>query len=244
MTLAIPSAIRWQRGVLRRASARADREGDSGTHTASPLGAPVVKLGGSLLARPDWPADVAALVAHLEPGALLVVGGGAVVDGLRTLDTAAPLPSETVHLLAIDSMGITARAVAAVLSLPLSVGPGGSADLGPATARRDIDVTTVLDTPRWLRDGGLIDTLPVGWHVTSDSIAALVATKLHRRLLLVKSVPPPDCAEDLETLAERGWIDGFFPRAALAIPRIEWAAPCSVTPRETRGGAVSEPSTS
>lgn len=194
----------WRRGLLRPAA--------SGVAATTPGVGVVVKLGGSLLARPAWPAAVQALCAELERPTLLVVGGGPIVDGLRTIDAVAALPTSVTHRLAIDALGLTARTVASAIGAPLIAHP------------HDAPGTAVLDTPRWLDDGRL-DALPVGWHVTSDSIAALVAMRLHRPLILAKSVPPPASTTDLPALARAGWIDPYFPDAAAAVARIEWAAP-------------------
>jgi len=188
----------WGRGVLRGEDPVA--------------GTLVVKLGGSLLASADWPRAVAALLDTLPAPRLIVTGGGPIVDGLRTIDGAWPLPANLVHGLAISCMGHTARVVAAALDAPITDGPEPG---GPATA--------VLDTPVWLGRDDRLARLPVGWHVTSDSIAATVATTCGGGLLLVKSVAPPE--DDLGRLATVGWVDAFFPSAARRVSWIGWAAP-------------------
>ena len=188
----------WRHGILRGSAARGD-------------GPVVVKIGGSILARPEWPAAVADLLAETAGRRLVVVGGGPVVDGLRAIDAAAPQPAEAMHWLAIEALGITARVVARALRLPLVAAPAGMLE-------------GVLDVPAWLR-GEM--SLPEGWHVTSDSIAALAAVEAGAGLLLVKSVPPP--AEDLSAAASAGWVDAHFPVAAANLAHIAWAAP--LTPR-------------
>jgi hypothetical protein len=82
--------------------------------------------------------------------------------------------------------------------------------------------------PAWLEAGGRAKTLPAGWEVTSDSIAARVAVECGRGLLLVKSVPPPPCpagADVCSALAAAGWVDQYFPVAAAALDTLAWAAP-------------------
>jgi aspartokinase-like uncharacterized kinase len=195
----------WTYGVLRSTGAPAPHE--------------IIKLGGSLLVMPDWPTRVAELVrdrAAIRP-VLLVVGGGAIVDGLRAIDAAAPQDAALVHELAIGLMGTTARLVADAIAAPLVT------DQAEASA-------AVLDVPRWLSCDGRLRGLPVGWNVTSDSIAASIAAATHADLLLVKRVPPPDSthAERLESLVRSGWIDGGFSLAAAGLTRITWAAPTSV----------------
>ena len=184
-----------------------------GTLTGGTMVAPLVcKLGGSLLARPAWDRDVAALLADLPSPRLLVVGGGPLVDGLRVADRAVPQNPALMHRLAIECMGHTARMVAATLDVPLVGDPG-----------RCTAANGVLDAPRWLDHDDRVGRLPVGWHVTSDSIAAVVATTHAAGLLLVKSVPPP-CA-DLARAAAAGWVDDFFPTAAIGLGWVGWAAP-------------------
>jgi aspartokinase-like uncharacterized kinase len=177
----------------------------------------VLKVGGSLLSRPDWPTLIASLIAARgRSNCCLVVGGGAVVDGLRSLDNALPQSPQLMHDLAIDAMRLTARLVAAAVNVPMAAAP--PEDEGVA----------VLDVPAWLGIGSRATTLPVGWQVTSDAIAATVAVEHGSHLLLAKSVPPPPCPDDgdlLLAVARAGWVDDHFPVAAESLITIEWAAP-------------------
>lgn len=185
----------WRRGTLRT--------------DPKPPAAQVVKVGGSLLGLQGWPTLLAELVADLN-APLLVVGGGRVVDGLREIDAASPRSPALMHDVAIEAMTLTARLVADALGLPLvatATGPGA------------------LDAAAWLRHTGQAARLPAGWHVTSDSIAALVAAETGRGLLLAKRVSPPAGDHDLQRLAAAGWVDAHFPVAAAQLTTITWAAP-------------------
>jgi aspartokinase-like uncharacterized kinase len=208
----------WRRGVIRGRDAAAEPR-------QAPL---VIKLGGSLLDRPAWPAELIDLLAMTPLPAVLVVGGGRLVDALRRIDATSPRPAEVMHRLAIDALGLTARLVASAVGLPLVTSPAPDpAAAGPRVA--------VLDTPAWLTAAGppaRLARLPVGWHVTSDSIAAVVAAEMGRRLMLVKSVPPPCPGDDLPALASAGWIDGYFPEAAASLDAIGWAAIAARLDRE------------
>jgi len=195
---------RWHGGILRGAAER----------QPGPL---VVKVGGSLLSRPGWPDELCGLLESWGGPLLLVVGGGPPVDGLRTIDAAAAAPPKLMHRLAIEAMGLTARLVADCLQLPL-VG-----EFAPT------DRAAVLDAPAWLQAAGRLGALPIGWQVTSDSIAAAVAASLGGGLLLAKSVPPPCPGGPLPTLAAAGWIDSWFPMAARSLTWIGWAAPVTRT---------------
>jgi aspartokinase-like uncharacterized kinase len=150
----------------------------------------LVRFGGSLLGSPDWPERAAAtLELPFPPGRAdrprtLVIGGGAIVEGLRDIARTRSLDQSLVHRLAIDGMGITARLVAATLGLPLVTRPVGQ--------------HAVLDMAAWLAaDPDRAAAIPSSWSVTSDSLAAVVAAVEGGDLLLVKSVPPPlDAAGD------------------------------------------------
>lgn len=209
----------WQQGTIRTRS--------RGTATPAPL---VIKVGGSLLGRIDWPQLVGALISAVEReaaadrGCLLVVGGGGVVESLRSSDARWPQPPERMHQAAIDVMGATGWLAARLLGLPLVAEPD------QATGR----ATSVLDVPAWLGREHRFERLPVGWDVTSDSIAACVAASEGSGLLLAKSVPPPE-AGDCQTLADRGWVDHYFPQAAKPLDEIAWACPRSVPPPAVGG---------
>jgi len=200
----------WMRGVIRAT-----------TDTAIPR--TVIKFGGSLLVRPAWRDELRSLVADSNGPTTIVIGGGPLVDGLRAIDAAGPCSAEVMHRAAIDAMGITARLAAEAASLKLAA--------EPACDERAV----VLDVAAWLSLAGRYDNLPVGWHVTSDSIAAAVATACGAALVLAKSVPPPppQCTGSLASLAREGWVDDHFPIAAADLERIEWAVP-SIIPTSNR----------
>ena len=212
----------WHRGLIRRPAAVASPAATGTSTVVSPIPVPitpvmVVKVGGSLLSRPGWPALIESLVAaaNAQP-CCLVVGGGAVVDGLRAMNRSQPQAPQLMHDLAIDAMRLTARLVAAAVGLPLVSAPPDSRGVA------------VLDVTAWLAVGPRTATLPVGWHVTSDSIAASVAVEHGGSLLLAKSVPPPPCPDGVDpwsALARAGWVDEHFPEAAAPLATIEWAAP-------------------
>lgn len=199
----------WMRGVIR-----------GGPRTA--ISPTVIKFGGSLLGRTSWPDDLRTLLAGFAGPTTIVVGGGAVVEGLRAIDAASPRPAAVMHQLAIEAMGVTARLVAEAAGLPLAA--------APALAERAV----VLDAAAWLSSVDRGNELPVGWHVTSDSIAAAVAVDAAAALVLAKSVPPSASADDLASLAREGWVDDHFPVAAAHVERIEWAAPSGIIPTSSR----------
>lgn len=192
-----PQIAHWLTGTLRSAEGPVERW--------------IVKFGGSLLTRPRWPQELVELVLALPGAVTIVAGGGPLVDGLRSIDAACPRPVEVTHALAIEAMGITARLVAEATGLPVVAAPSAAGGRG------------VLDVPAWLAEPERLGRLPVGWDVTSDSIAAAVACEAAAAILLAKRLPPPD--HDLARLAAAGWIDGFMPAAARGVHSIFWAVP-------------------
>lgn len=188
----------WTTGTIRR---RADDD----RHLL------VAKLGGSLLMRPGWPEELALLVAGLQRPLLVIVGGGAVVEGLRAIDAASGQPPSLMHRLAIEAMRLTAAIVAESLALPV------------VTTTDEAHDAAILDMATWLTIQPV--PLPEGWTVTSDSLAAAVASTVDADLLLIKSVPPPGATVDLQALSVAGWVDAAFPTAAHGVAGIEWAAP-------------------
>jgi aspartokinase-like uncharacterized kinase len=170
----------------------------------------VVKLGGSLL---EWPGLVARLQSWLaaQPPSVnvLIVGGGALVDKLRELDAAHNLPAAASHLLAIRAMTVTAALVAELVPRARLFEAIEQLD------RSELDAPQILDVRRFLsQDRASGDPLPASWDVTSDSIAARVATALDaHELVLLKSALPAGPA-NFEALARSGYVDAYFPRAA------------------------------
>lgn len=177
----------------------------------------VVKLGGSLLR--DAPLHARALLA-IEALArthrvLIVAGGGPFADLVRELDRRLGLGDDLAHWLAIGAMDLHASIIAARLSHAHVV--RGAEEIASA-ARDRVLVLAALD---WLRDA---DPLPHSWDVTSDSIAAWVASAIRApRLLLIK--PRDGTVEDVT--------DPFFARAR--DPRLDVAV-MSVTALDRLAG--------
>ena len=174
----------WRGGVLR------------GLRGADDLSLPVaglvvLKVGGSLLSRPDWPALFASLMAACgSRSCCLVVGGGAVVDGLRVLDRAVPQSPQFMHDLAIDAMRLTARLVAAAMSLPLAATPpddGGCRAWRQPPARQERAAPPLPRRRRSPRDAG---SSRLGGRPFSCGSAATRHDRVGRTGSLVTSLTP------------------------------------------------------
>lgn len=179
---------------------------------------PVIKIGGSLLSRPHWPLFLNALIRDFQGSPIVIFGGGAIVNGLRQIDGASPQSQVMMHNTALDCMYVVAKLVSRVLDIPLSHHP--LLEQSPC----------ILDVREWLTYCPHHIDLPKNWSVTSDSIAACVASEYKTGLTLVKSSPPPCTSHisNLSMLTDSGWVDSFFPYAANTISDISWMAPTGI----------------
>lgn len=177
-----------------------------------PAGVRVIKLGGSLLGGPQLATRFQAWLLEQPPLAnVLVVGGGGVVDRLRARDRAEGLDPSDAHWLAIAAMSDSARAVAKLLGeVPLVRWSEALQLRAPGLE--------ILDVDRFLRDDARgDDPLPESWDVTSDSIAARLASRLGAdELVLLKSAPAPT-PSDFGSLSASGYVDACFPRVAVGL---------------------------
>lgn len=177
-----------------------------------------VKVGGSLF---GMPALATQLLAWLElqqnRPAVLIAGGGVVVDQVRALYADQQLDDRQAHWLAIDAMSYQASILEQLL---LCRNPAWSAtekDVHIARRRLQLGESFIFDPADSLhRDAGR--SLPVGWHVTGDSIAAWAARVLGvTELYLLKSVAVDSLEIEASTAVQNGWIDSFFPQAAAGL---------------------------
>lgn len=164
----------------------------------------VVKIGGSLAASPDLPAWLAALAGPHKASLVVVPGGGPFADAVRRAQAARHFDDAAAHrmaLLAMEQFGIMICALAPGLV------PAASADSIAAAQQAG-------DVPVWMpaaMAGDAPDVAP-GWEVTSDSLAAWLASRIGApALLLVKSSAPPADAATAEDLAQAGVVDTAFP---------------------------------
>lgn len=159
----------------------------------------VVKLGGSMLHAPELRAWLAACAGDAPVTCVVVLGGGPLVDEIRALQSSWQYDDALAHELALEAMGLNARAVAAVEPALAPLHWPGRPPTGSA-----------LWLPRapwaWLE-------LPASWAVTSDSVALRLAQCLDAAaVVLVKSVPAARLvAASAAAHAAAGTVDGALP---------------------------------
>lgn len=146
--------------------------------------AAVVKIGGGVARVPGALERVGAAVARAAERCPLVVvpGGGPFADQVRTFERDHPVSADAAHWMAILGMDQYAWVLAERIPGARLVDDLAGIQQAHAAAR-----VPVLAPARWLRAA---DELPHSWDVTSDSLAAYIATLTGaERLVLVKPVP-------------------------------------------------------
>ena len=180
----------------------------------------LVKIGGSLLQRPDIVGRVLNLMERVN--GVLLVGGGEAADLVRLWDGRFQLKCAASHRLAIEAMRMNALLLTELNERFVFVDDVHQlSDLSEKIA--------VLDPVRSLQQcEARLSTnqlLPESWHVTSDSIAAWLSLHLNfDELLLVKSVdlPAMNSEKHVATLQANGLIDVHFHHLADCIQQLSW----------------------
>ena len=182
---------------------------------AEPLS--VVKLGGSLLDMPGVWAKLRRWLDALPGRHFLLIGGGAIADLIRRIDTVHRLGNEEAHWWALRAMGFNARLASRLLPRAKIVAQPSEFD----SLWKDRQ-TPIIEPIAFLIDDILEpDPLPYTWDVTSDSITARIARQANAsHLYLLKSRSAPHF-QTWEEFAEAGIVDKWFPNEARALPSTE-----------------------
>ncbi len=194
-----------------------DTAGQFGSHTTRlHCATRVVKVGGSLIADRRLASRLIHWLDAQTPWpTLLIVGGGALADGVRALDARHGLPAAIAHEQAIRAMQVNSFAL-----LQLCNELSWLTHLPDWQPSHSSVQRVILDPLEGLRNvKSLVDdgALPIGWHVTSDSIAANVAHRLGAaELVLLKSALPTRRATTMTHAAatNMGYVDPYFATAA------------------------------
>ncbi|SDA18689.1 Uncharacterized kinase [Methylobacterium sp. UNC378MF] len=164
----------------------------------------VIKIGGSLEADPHRRRALLTAIAEGAHGRCIVVpGGGAFADSVRTAQAQERFGDAEAHRRALDAMSEAAGIFRGIEPrLVQSLEPW--AEIASARIR--------IWNPRRLRAGH--PDIPETWDVTSDSLALWLAAQVRAECcVLVKSVDAPP-GRSAAALAEDGLVDAAFPRFA------------------------------
>ncbi len=176
----------------------------------------ILKLGGSLLTLPDLLDRLQSVVSLLNTNRLLIIpGGGAAADEIRRMDACFQLSSEKAHWAAIAAMSANASLLARLSGfLDVVKSPDDAAHVWARGRVAILDTYSFLKSEEQCPEIGL---LPASWDVTSDSIAAWIATRWPAsRLILAKS-----CELDgmsVRQLVDHHKLDAWFPHFDGGVP--------------------------
>ena len=186
----------------------------------------VIKLGGSLLTVPSLKQKFQKwLRENPHPLTLIIVGGGPVVDAVRQVHLANPLSEEFAHWVCIDLLQHTARIAHQVL---------GNVDLfetmddlqqsfSDSNVNSSTPIIAVVQVATCFNREYPNMGLPESWDVTSDSLAAAFSNMVAaEELVVMKSCDAPSDGSDLESLADFGFVDPFFPGLAEGIDQVRF----------------------
>ncbi len=180
----------------------------------------VIKVGGSLFNWSEFPKClIAYLAGRLPAHCVLLGGGGPAADIVREWDRIHGLGDVLAHQLAVRSMDLTAHGLAGLL-------PGSRVVETVEDTRKAWEQGSVpiLAPRRFLDeiDAQTANPLPASWDVTSDSIAARVASFLEAsEFVLLKSASLPP-GVDRHGAAGLGLVDPFLPATVRGIPRVSY----------------------
>lgn len=163
----------------------------------------VVKLGGSVVRSGELAAWLDAIAAAPCP-VVVVPGGGALADEVRSVQAALGFGDRAAHRMALLAMDQLAWAVAG-LRQGFVVGTT-EPELRAALERGDVAV--------WAPYGLIAGRSDIeeSWRLTSDSLALWLAARIGAsRCFLVKSVRRQGTSADAQELAQAGVVDAAFP---------------------------------
>ncbi|MEM9827632.1 MAG: protein kinase [Planctomycetota bacterium] len=181
----------------------------------------VIKVGGSLLTHPDLVDKLREYLNGLSPAEnWLIVGGGEMVDAIRTLDRLRTLPPDHVHWWCVELLGISFRVVSAWFPDFENIDDADAfakrAGQAPAAGSFIwVDPNAFyhrgLEAQRTARDP-VASLPPHDWRTTSDTIAVFLATRVGAdEVHLLKSCSIPKSGHDelqmLQQWADQGIVD-------------------------------------
>lgn len=161
----------------------------------------VIKIGGSLL-EADYLKPCLAHIAALSEAVLVVIGGGAFAEQVRTAQKHWQFNDVTAHHMAILAMQQTALLTNALQpnwALVQSLN-----DLQQWSAQNRIGL--------WLPDMGLLNKhgIPATWSVTSDSLAVWLAGIVPTKELIIVKAVEMESNTALPILVAQGILDEAF----------------------------------
>lgn len=163
----------------------------------------VIKLGGSLLGSPELKQWLSLVHQHADGNIIVVPGGGVFANAVREADQLANLSAHCSHVLAVKAMDQFAEYL-------LDVEPR------LASARNELEIAERSWQHRgmvWSPSEMVLSAsyaVEESWDVTSDSLAAWLATKLGATRLVIVKTADIDQKTSIKTLCHDGVLDQAF----------------------------------
>ncbi len=178
----------------------------------------VVKIGGSLLSRPNLRSDLTQWFDHQAIAEnLVIVGGGELVESVRRNDQLRPGNQIDIHWKCVELLEQTRVQLASLLDWDVV--------LSSEELNRRVSIGFAIDRPTLVAVRSFYDRqtdidVPLDWRTTSDTIAAILAVRVAAdELVLLKSCKVDPLAA-IEQLAACGIVDEAAPRIAQEIESI------------------------
>ena len=189
----------------------------------------VWKLGGSLLDLPDLADRLQQYKRFVgeDTPVIIIPGGGPFADAVRGFDEIHHLATDVSHELAMYTMRLSAKLVAALLGQEPVVTPAvQDARLAHWSTNSSESVEVWDIYALWQRDFRILShrwgPIPCDWSLTSDSMAAILAAAWGaKRLVLLKSTEVRTGSSPEEWSVE-GQVDVAFPHFARHVSQITW----------------------
>ena len=163
----------------------------------------VVKLGGSLLGSPELLKWLEVLTRHGDGKIVIVPGGGIFADAVRESQKLSNSSDAVAHKMAV--MAMDQYAVLMTGLNPALV----TAESELEIAERSWQYRAIVWMPSKMVCAD--EAIPANWQVTSDSLAAWLASRLNaQQLILVKLQRPKLEQISLERLIRDGMVDEHF----------------------------------
>lgn len=170
----------------------------------------VVKLGGSLLGTPELQQWLTVLAEHSDGRIIVVPGGGVFADAVRDHQRLGCYDDAAAHqmaLLAMEQYALVMKSMQPSFSLAYS-------ELEIAERSWQHRPIVWMPSRMALAD----EAIPMCWDVTSDSLAAWLATKIAAdRLILVKHEGIAEQPLPIRRLVGEGVLDAAFEQFSVAL---------------------------
>lgn len=164
----------------------------------------VVKIGGSLLGSPELKGWLDTLTQYGDGKVVIVPGGGIFADAVREAQLKSSIDDLVAHQMAVVAMDQYATLMT-----------GLNEDLVVASSELEIAERGWQHRAVVWKPSAMVladKDLPMNWDLTSDSLAAWLASKLNaEHLLVVKSISVVDVKSlDVKALMSDGLVDSYF----------------------------------